>query len=139
MIGIPTLAATDPELGRQRRPASASRSRATSSGTSRPRSSGFGHVINSHRAYLGVSDRRHERRPGRLVAERQLGGGPAAKAGLRAGDVITAVNGHSTPTVDDLTSVLSELKPGQRSRWSVVTQSGTHKTLHLTLGTFPGG
>jgi len=48
------------------------------------------------------------------------------------------VNGHQTPTVDDLTSVVSELRPGTTVALDVVTQHGAHKTLHLTLGTFPG-
>ena len=64
--------------------------------------------------------------------------GPASKAGLASGDVITSVNGHPTPTLDDLTSVVSELKPGTTVSLAVVTQKGAHKTLHLKLGTFPG-
>jgi S1-C subfamily serine protease len=40
--------------------------------------------------------------------------------------------------VDDLMSVASELKPGTTVKLEVVTQSGKHKTVHLTLGTFPG-
>jgi S1-C subfamily serine protease len=74
VIGIPTLAATDPELG-----------------GSAP---GIGFAI-----------------PSNLVKD-------LAKAGLSPGDVIRSMNGHATPTVDDLASVAS--------------------TLHLTLGTFPG-
>jgi S1-C subfamily serine protease len=52
--------------------------------------------------------------------------------------VITAVNGHATRSVDDLTSVVSELKPGTTVSLAIVTQHGAHKTLHLTLGEFPG-
>jgi serine protease Do len=65
-------------------------------------------------------------------------GGPAGKGGLVSGDVITAVNGHQTPTVDDFTSTVSELKPGTKVSIAITTQQGAHKTLHLTLGTFPG-
>jgi putative serine protease PepD len=65
-------------------------------------------------------------------------GGPAAKAGLVSGDVITSINDKGTSTIDDLISVLSELKPQQTVTLKVVTQQGAHKTLHLTLGTFPG-
>ena len=52
--------------------------------------------------------------------------------------MITSVNGQGTATVDDLTSVVSELRPGTTVSLAVVTQDGAHKTLHLTLGTFPG-
>ena len=55
-----------------------------------------------------------------------------------SGDLITSVNGRRTPTVDYLTSVVSELKPGTTVALGIVTQKGAHKTLHLTLGTFPG-
>jgi hypothetical protein len=33
---------------------------------------------------------------------------------------------------------VSELKPGTTVALDIVTQQGAHKTLHLTLGTFPG-
>ena len=62
-----------------------------------------------------------------------------SKAGLKPGDVITSVNGKPTATVDDLTSVVSELKPQTTVSLAVVTQSGDRKTLHLKLGEFPGG
>jgi S1-C subfamily serine protease len=48
------------------------------------------------------------------------------------------VNGQATATVDDLTSAVSEIKPGQTVRLEIVTQSGKHETVHLTLGEFPG-
>ena len=43
-------------------------------------------------------------------------GGPAAKAGLRPGDVITAVNGTATPDTETLAAVLAGLRPGQQVR-----------------------
>jgi putative serine protease PepD len=136
VIGIPTLAATDPELG----------------GTAAP-GIGFaipsnlvkdiatqiirnGHVVNSHRAYLGVQI--GDTNGDGVLVQSVTPGGPAAKAGLKQGDVIVTLNGQGTPTVDDLTSVASELKPGNTVAVNVVTQQGAHKTLHLTLGTFPG-
>ena len=136
VIGIPTLAATDPQLG----------------GTAAP-GIGFaipsnlvkdiaiqiirhGHVIDSHRAYLGVQIG-NTNGAGVLVLS-VTKGGPAEKAGLVADDVITSVNGQQTPTIDDLTSAVSEIKPHRTVAVDVATQSGAHKTLHLTLGTFPG-
>jgi hypothetical protein len=40
--------------------------------------------------------------------------------------------------VDNLSSVASELKPGTTVSLGIVTQGGAHKTVQLTLGTFPG-
>ena len=40
----------------------------------------------------------------------QQANGPAAKAGLRAGDVIVAVNGQPTRTVDELRKQVSDAK-----------------------------
>jgi predicted metalloprotease with PDZ domain len=38
--------------------------------------------------------------------------GPAAKAGLQAGDTILAINGHEVTSPDDLRQQLSRMKPG---------------------------
>ena len=54
-------------------------------------------------------------------------------------EVPGAVTIFITATVDELTSVVSELKPGTTVELGIETQSGQHKTLHLELGTFPGG
>ncbi len=135
VIGIPTLAATDPELGGTAPgigfaiPSSLVKDIATQIVR-------FGHVVNSHRAYLGVGI--GDTNGAGVLVQRVTAGGPAAKAGLVSGDVITSVNGHETATVDDLTSVVSELKPGTTVKLGIVTQHGSHKTLHLTLGEFPG-
>ncbi|HKD94241.1 MAG TPA: trypsin-like peptidase domain-containing protein [Gaiellaceae bacterium] len=135
VIGIPTLAATDPELG----------GTAPGIGFAIPSNLvkdiatqiiRFGHVVNSHRAYLGVQI--GDTNGAGVLVQSVTAGGPAAKAGLVPGDLITSVNGQRIATVDDLTSVDSELKPGKTVPIAVTTQSGAHKTLHLTLGTFPG-
>ena len=96
----------------------------------------FGHVTNSHRAYLGIEI--GDTNGLGVYVQSVTTGGPAAKAGLAAGDVIRSVNGHQTLTVDQLTSVVSELKPGTTVALGIQTQKGAHNTLHLTLGTFPG-
>jgi putative serine protease PepD len=136
VIGIPTLAATDPELGGS----------APGIGFAIPSNLvtdianqiiEHGHVVNSHRAYLGVQIRETNGAGVYVLSVNK--GGPAAKAGIQAGDIIVSVNGHSTLTIDELSSVLSELKPGATITVGIETQSGAHKTVHLTLGTFPGG
>jgi len=135
VVGIPTLAATDPELG------------GTAPGIGFAIPSNLvkdiatqiiknGHVVNSHRAYLGVQI--GDTSGSGVYVQTVTPGGPAAKAGLKPGDVITSVNGQATATVDDLTSVVSEIKPRTTVRLGIVTQSGKHETVHLTLGEFPG-
>ncbi|MGH3054724.1 MAG: S1C family serine protease, partial [Gaiellaceae bacterium] len=136
VIGIPTLAATDPELGGTAAPGIGFAIPSSLVKDIATQIIRFGHVVNSHRAYLGVEI--GDTNGQGVLVQRVTPGGPAAKAGLASGDVITSVNGHQTPTIDDLTSVVSELKPGTTVALEVVTQHGAHKTLHLTLGEFPG-
>src|SRR5262245_37951907 len=111
VIGIPTLAAADPQLGRA----------AAGIGFAIPSSlvtdiAGQivqnGHVVNSHRAYLGVQVGDTLGADG-VVIGAVVANGPAAKAGIKVGDVITSVAGRKTPTADDLSTVLASLKPGQ--------------------------
>jgi putative serine protease PepD len=64
-------------------------------------------------------------------------GGAAASAGIRPGDVITAVAGTSTPSLGVLESVLATLKPGDRVPVTVV-RNGASSTVHVTLGTLTG-
>jgi putative serine protease PepD len=59
--------------------------------------------------------------------------GPAAKAGLRAGDVIVAIDGVPTPSADEVVISTRKHKPGQTIRVSIV-RSGQHKTFSVKLG-----
>ena len=136
VIGIPTLAATDPELGGTAAPGIGFAIPSNLVKDIATQIIRFGHVVNSHRAYLGV--RIGDTNGAGILVQSVTAGGPAAKAGLVSGDVITSVNDHQTPTLDDFISVVSELKPGTTVTLAVVTQHGAHKTLHLKLGTFPG-
>ena len=137
VIGIPTLAATDPELGGSAAPGIGFAIPSNLVKDIATQIIRNGHVVNSRRAYLGVEI--GDTNGVGVFVQSVTPGGPAAKAGLVAGDVIKSLNGHATPTVDDLTSIASELKPGTTVELGIETQSGQHKTLHLVLGTFPGG
>ena len=137
VIGIPTLAATDPQLGGSAAPGIGFAIPSNLVKDIATQIIRNGHVVNSHRAYLGVSI--GDTNGVGVYVQTVTPGGPAAKAGLHAGDVIKSLNGHATATVDDLTSVASELKPGTTVSLAIVTQRGQRKTVHLTLGTFPGG
>jgi serine protease Do len=72
---------------------------------------------------------------GALVAEPQADG-PAKKAGIEAGDVITAVNGDEVKDARDLAKKIGALPPKSTVKLSVL-HSGAEKTLSLTLGELP--
>ena len=61
-------------------------------------------------------------------------GGPADKAGLKQGDVITAINGQPTLSLADLQEVLAGLKPGDIATLTVVQRDGSQATVKVTLG-----
>jgi putative serine protease PepD len=60
----------------------------------------------------------------------------AAKAGLKAGDVITAVDGHQVASGDDLSRIVDTYKPGD-SVSVTYTRNGSSHTTTVTLGTRP--
>jgi putative serine protease PepD len=134
VIGIPTLAAADPQLG-----GAASgigfaipSNTVTSIGTQLVK---FGHVVSSGRPYLGVKI--GDTGNGVYIGQ-VTGGSPAAKAGLKVGDVIVAVDGKPTPTSDDLGTALAGFKPGKTVTLKVVHQSGKSDLVKVTLGEYPG-
>jgi S1-C subfamily serine protease len=61
---------------------------------------------------------------------------PADKAGLKAGDIITALNGVKISAVAPLDDILTEYTPGTTVALDVL-RDGTPMTLTLTLGTRP--
>jgi putative serine protease PepD len=133
VIGIPTLAAPDPQLGG----AAAGIGFAIPSNTVKNIAGqivAHGHVVNSNRPYLGIQigDTGNGIYIGAVTT-----GSPAAKAGLKVGDVITAVNGKPTPASDALGAVLAGMKPGQTVNLTYHTQGGVNKTVKVTLGEFP--
>ncbi|WP_345761796.1 S1C family serine protease [Diaminobutyricibacter sp. McL0608] len=66
-----------------------------------------------------------------------IDGGPAATAGLAAGDTITAVNGSTISSAQDLTDALSALKPGDRVSISWTDSSGASQAAAVTLARGP--
>ncbi len=85
-------------------------------------------------AYLGVQVT-DAANGGAQVASIQSGS-PAAAAGLRAGDVVTAVGGKSITSANDLTSAIVAAEPGDRVRLTV-RRDGAARTITATLGTRP--
>ena len=65
-----------------------------------------------------------------------LQNGPAAQAGMRPGDVITAVAGNEVRSVSELLTQVAGLKPGTASRFSLQRQD-TRMDLDVIPGVRP--
>jgi S1-C subfamily serine protease len=135
VIGIPTLAATDPQLGGS----------AAGIGFALPSNLvkdiagqivAKGKVVDSHRAFLGI--RVGDTNGNGVLVGAVTAGGAAARAGMRVGDVITSVDGTATSTSGALSALLADLKPGQKVAVVVNHQNGRKATLHVTLGSLRG-
>jgi S1-C subfamily serine protease len=63
--------------------------------------------------------------------------GPAQAAGMTAGSVITAVNGHAIGSPDDLTGLVSKFQPGDTISVTWVNPSGQHMTKSIKLTSGP--
>jgi putative serine protease PepD len=61
-------------------------------------------------------------------------GSAAADAGVKAGDVITGVNGTTITTADQLRAIIDSHQPGDKLTLTVL-RGGSSKTLSATLGT----
>jgi putative serine protease PepD len=85
-------------------------------------------------AYLGVAIA--DDSSGGAVLGSVGSGGPADDAGLRAGDVITELNGTKITDGDSLAAAINTLSPGDRVAVTF-TRGGSSKTVHVTLGTQP--
>ena len=72
---------------------------------------------------------------GALVAEPQANG-PAAKAGVESGDVITAVNGETVKDARELARTIGGMAPGASVKLDVL-HKGQDKVINLTLGQLP--
>lgn len=136
LVGIPTAAAVDPYLGRGASgigfAIASNRVKFIAAQLIRD-----GRVTKTGRAYLGVSVGDITGN-GVLVGE-AVAGGPAARAGIRAGDVIVSIAGKPTPSTTGLSEVLATLRPGQRVAVRIVRQDATEATVQVTLGELPGG
>ena len=65
-------------------------------------------------------------------------GGPAAKAGLKPGDVILGWNGAAVDESSALPVLVADTKPGEHAKVRV-WRDGHERTLSVKVGTMPGG
>jgi putative serine protease PepD len=136
VIGIPTPATTDPQLGGGSAPGIGFALPSNLVKDIAGQIVANGKVVDSHRAYLGISA--GDTSGNGVYVGSVKAGGPAATAGIRVGDAIVSVDGQQISTTSVLSTVLAELKPAQNVPVVVKSQSGTKTTLQVTLGTYPG-
>ncbi len=72
---------------------------------------------------------------GALVVSAQAGT-PGEKAGMKAGDVVTAVNGETVKDARDLSRRIGAMQPGKKVELSI-WRSGKAQSLQVELGTLP--
>jgi serine protease Do len=73
---------------------------------------------------------------GALVSDPQPGS-PAAKAGIRSGDAIVAVNGQAVDSPRDLARRIADVTPGSVAKVELF-RDGTRQTVDVTIGTLQG-
>ncbi|MGH7608433.1 MAG: S1C family serine protease [Candidatus Dormibacteria bacterium] len=136
VVGIPTLAAVDQQLGG---------GEAAGIGFAIPSSlvaniAGqivqYGHVQTSGRSCIGIEVEQVTGTRGQDagVLVTKVSRAATIQSGLKAQDVITAVNGQSTPAVQDLTNYLANIDPGKKVTLAVTLPDGSKTTISLTLG-----
>jgi S1-C subfamily serine protease len=134
VVGIPTLAATDPQLGGSAPGIGFAISSNRAKVVADQLIAG-GKVTNSGRAYLGVQIQ-DSLTNGALVIS-VVAGGPADKAGIVAGDTITALDALQIPDSATLIENTAAHHPGDVVKITLTHQNGTTATVTVTLGTLP--
>ena len=86
-------------------------------------------------AYLGIQVSDATSTAGAKV-DTVVSGAPADKAGLKAGDVITAIDGKAITNADALTASVNTYKPGDKVTVTV-SRGGSTKSITVTLGSRP--
>src|SRR5262249_53470844 len=84
-------------------------------------------------AYVGVLIQSVD---GGAKVTKVVSGSPAAKAGLKSGDVITSFDGKTVTSADELTAAVSPAQPGEKGTVTV-HHAGATKRLSVTLGVQP--
>jgi putative serine protease PepD len=87
-------------------------------------------------AYLGVATSDAPNQTGGAAIGQVTAGGPAAGAGIRAGDVVTKLGGATVSTSSDLVAAIADHKPGDKVQVTIRRGSGTIQRT-VTLGTQP--
>jgi putative serine protease PepD len=136
VVGIPTLAATDPELGGGAAPGIGFAIPASTVRTVAGQIVKDGKVTDSGRAALGIVGRTYvnaDFQPAGVAVVDVRRGDAADKAGVEPGDVIVRLGDTDITTITSLAEALAERKPGERTTLTF-THDGAEKTAEVTLG-----
>ncbi|MFE3517295.1 S1C family serine protease [Streptomyces sp. NPDC059166] len=136
VIGIPTLAATDPQLGDSAAPGIGFAIPVSMVRTVADQIIKSGKVTDSGRAALNITGRTvvdDSYKPAGVAIVSVEKGGGAADAGLRVGDVITRVGDDRITTITSLSEALAGDEPGQKVEVTY-TRGGSRKSAEVTLG-----
>ncbi|EST23327.1 S1C family serine protease [Streptomyces roseochromogenus] len=136
VIGIPTLAAADPDLGGSAAPGIGFAIPASMVKTIAGQIVKEGKVVDSGRAALGITartvvDDRYQ--PAGVAVVSVKNGGAADQAGLRPGDIITRLGDEPITTITSLSEALAADKPGQKTTVTY-QRTGAEKSAKVTLG-----
>ncbi|MFB8090430.1 S1C family serine protease [Streptomyces sp. NPDC055992] len=136
VIGIPTLAASDPQMGDSAAPGIGFAIPASMVRTVADQIIKDGKVTDSGRAALDITGRtvvNDDYRPAGVAIVSVQNGGAADRAGLRAGDIITKVGDAKVTTITSLSEALAGQKPGEKVKVTY-TRGSSQKTAEVTLG-----
>ncbi len=131
VVGIPTLAATDPQLGGGAAPGIGFAIPSNTISLIAKQLIASGSVTNSGRAALGAQVG-NTGGSGAMVTSVKSGG-PAALAGVKVGDIITAIGGQSVTGAQVVADVLVTLKPGQQVTVNLTHSDGTKAAVSVTV------
>jgi S1-C subfamily serine protease len=136
VIGIPTLGATDPQLGGGAAPGIGFAIPSATVKLIADQLVQTGTVTNSGRAALGVQATTAMDRAGNpsgVLVRSAVPNEAAAAAGITPGSIITSVAGQATPDVDTMAEVLAGLSPNTRVPVSVTAPTGGTHAVDVVL------
>ncbi|MFE7772390.1 S1C family serine protease [Streptomyces sp. NPDC057445] len=136
VIGIPTLAATDPGLGDAPAPGIGFAIPVSMVRTVADQIIRYGKVTDSGRAALSVRVRTvlgNGYEPSGVALVEVAKDGPADRAGLRIGDIITRLGDDEITTITSLAEALASDRPGQKVKVTY-QRDGKQRTAEVRLG-----
>ena len=135
VLGIPTLTATDPDLGGSAQGIGFAIPANTAVDIARQLIE-HGKVIRSDRASLDFKGETHvssSGKPDGVTVDATTPGGAAARAGIKAGDVISGLGGEQAADLAQLENALTSYRPGDRVQVELL-RNGNPRQVVATLG-----